>query len=166
MSRIGADHLAREAIVYVRQSTIDQVINNVESRLSLAPGPYRFRTVEAGAEVDREIGADGVIPTLVARGGDILLEGASGRDELVIRNESDRPLVFVVEDRNWARDALTGENPHFHVGASCTGPCAAGSPTKRQRWGFMSILPRRRTWPQSSARSSRARRDRMTSPSN
>jgi hypothetical protein len=32
MSRIGADHLAREAIVYVRQSTIDQVINTVESR--------------------------------------------------------------------------------------------------------------------------------------
>ena len=32
MSRIEADHLAREAIVYVRQSTIDQVINNVESR--------------------------------------------------------------------------------------------------------------------------------------
>src|SRR5271165_407241 len=77
--------------------------------LSLAPGPYRFRTVEAGAEVDREIGGDGVIPTLVARGRDILLEGANGRDELVIRNESDRPLVFVVEDRNWAQDALTGE---------------------------------------------------------
>jgi DNA invertase Pin-like site-specific DNA recombinase len=32
MSRIGADHLARAAIVYVRQSTVDQVINNVESR--------------------------------------------------------------------------------------------------------------------------------------
>ena len=32
MSRIEADHLAREAIVYVRQSTVDQVINNVESR--------------------------------------------------------------------------------------------------------------------------------------
>jgi DNA invertase Pin-like site-specific DNA recombinase len=32
MSRIGADHLARAAIVYVRQSTADQVINNVESR--------------------------------------------------------------------------------------------------------------------------------------
>jgi class 3 adenylate cyclase len=77
--------------------------------LSLAPGPYRFRTVEAGAEVDREIGADGVIPTLVARGRDILLEAANGRDELAIRNESDRPLVFVVEDRNWAQDALTGE---------------------------------------------------------
>ncbi len=42
--------------------------------LSLAPGPYRFRTVEAGAEADGDIGADGVIPTLVARGSDILLE--------------------------------------------------------------------------------------------
>jgi hypothetical protein len=35
--------------------------------LSLAPGPYRFRTVEAGAEADRDIGAGGIIPTLVAR---------------------------------------------------------------------------------------------------
>ena len=32
MSRIGADHLAREAIVYVRPSTADQVLHNVESR--------------------------------------------------------------------------------------------------------------------------------------
>jgi class 3 adenylate cyclase len=77
--------------------------------LSLAPGSYRFRTVEAGAEVDGEIGADGVIPTLVARGREIRFEGASGRDELAIRNESERPLAFVVEDRNWAQDALTGE---------------------------------------------------------
>jgi class 3 adenylate cyclase len=77
--------------------------------LSLAPGPYRFRTVEAGDEADRDIGADGLIPTLVARGSDILLEEASGRNELAIRNESDRPLVFVVENRNWAKDALTGE---------------------------------------------------------
>ena len=77
--------------------------------LSLAPGAYRFRTVEAGAEADRDIGADGVIPTLVARGRDILLEGAGGAEELAIRNESERPLVFVIEDRNWAQDALTGE---------------------------------------------------------
>jgi class 3 adenylate cyclase len=45
----------------------------------------------------------------VARGRDIRFEGASGRDELTIRNDSDRPLAFVVEDRNWAQDALTGE---------------------------------------------------------
>ena len=77
--------------------------------LSLAPGPYRFRTVEAGAEADRDIGVDGIIPTLVARGDEILLEEASGGNELAIRNERDKPLVFVVEDRNWAKDALTGE---------------------------------------------------------
>ena len=77
--------------------------------LSLAPGPYRFRTVEAGGEADRDIGAEGVIPKVVARGRDILLERASGANELAIRNESDRPLVFVVENRNWAEDALTGE---------------------------------------------------------
>jgi class 3 adenylate cyclase len=77
--------------------------------LELAPGPYRFRTVEAGAEADRDIGADGLIPTLVARGGEILLEEASERHELAIRNESDKPLVFVVENRNWAMDAMTGE---------------------------------------------------------
>jgi len=65
--------------------------------LALAPGPYRFRTVEAGAEADRDIGADGIIPTLVARGADILLEETSGRDELVIPNETDKPPAFVVE---------------------------------------------------------------------
>src|ERR1700688_2055525 len=32
MSRIAAEHVAREAIVYVRQSTVNQVLNNVESR--------------------------------------------------------------------------------------------------------------------------------------
>ena len=107
--------------------------------LALAPGPYRFRTVEAGAEADRDIGADGVIPTLVARGGDILLEEASGRNELAIRNESDKPLVFVVEDRNWASDALTGERviamPAFRRLAPeqllrpATMPRSAGSPS-------------------------------------
>jgi class 3 adenylate cyclase len=77
--------------------------------LSLAPGSYRFRTVEAGAEADCNIGADGVIPKLVARDRDIVLEGSSEAQELTIRNESDKPLVFVVENRNWVKDALTAE---------------------------------------------------------
>ena len=77
--------------------------------VSLTPGSYRFRTVEAGPEADRDIGVDGLIPTIVARGHDILLEGARGANELAIRNETDRPLVFVVENRNWVKDALTGD---------------------------------------------------------
>jgi class 3 adenylate cyclase len=87
------------------------VVRSARRRSGVVPrgGPYRFRTLEAGAEADRDICADGIIPTRVARGGDILLEEASGRDELTIRNESHKPLAFVVEERNWAKDALTGE---------------------------------------------------------
>ena len=47
--------------------------------------------------------------SLVAHGRDILLEPGGDAGELAIRNESDRPFVFVVEDRNWAQDSLTGE---------------------------------------------------------
>ena len=75
----------------------------------MAPGAYRFRTVEAGGEADADIGADGIIPQVTASGADILLEPNGHADELVVRNDTDRPLFFVVEDRNWARDALTGE---------------------------------------------------------
>jgi class 3 adenylate cyclase/carbon monoxide dehydrogenase subunit G len=77
--------------------------------LTLAPGAYRFRTVEAGGEADADIGADGIIPQVTANGADILLEPNGHADELVLRNDTDRPLYFVVENRNWAQDALTGE---------------------------------------------------------
>ena len=77
--------------------------------LNLTPGAYRFRTVEAGGEADADIGADGNIPQVTASGADISLAPNGHADELVVRNDTDRPLFFVVEDRNWARDALTGE---------------------------------------------------------
>jgi len=77
--------------------------------LVLPPGPYRFRTVEAGTEQDCEIGVDGSIPELVARGGEILLHRSGSTGEVSIRNDTERPLYFVIEDRNWAKDALTGE---------------------------------------------------------
>ena len=77
--------------------------------MPLAPGPYRFRTVEAdGGEANAEIGADGAIPSVTARGGEIVL-GPATAGEIAIANETDGPLVFVVESREWARDALTGE---------------------------------------------------------
>jgi hypothetical protein len=76
--------------------------------LTLPAGPHRFRTVEAGAEADATIGPDGMIPEVEARGRDIVL-ATRRKDELVLRNDTDRPLFFVVEDRNWTMDALTGE---------------------------------------------------------
>ncbi len=77
--------------------------------MALRPGPYRFRTVEAGGGADADINGDGIIPEVTARGPDVLLDSSGHKDELVINNDTERPLFFVVEDRNWARDALTGE---------------------------------------------------------
>jgi class 3 adenylate cyclase len=78
--------------------------------MALSPGPYRFRTIEAdGGEVDVEIGADGAIPEIVAYGGEIVLRGPRTPGVVSISNDSDRPLCFVIEDRRWAADALTGE---------------------------------------------------------
>jgi class 3 adenylate cyclase len=77
--------------------------------ISLAPGPYRFRTVEAGPFADAEVAADERVPEVEARDSSILLGGPGRPGELFLRNDTDRPLIFVVEDRRWAKDALTGE---------------------------------------------------------
>jgi class 3 adenylate cyclase/carbon monoxide dehydrogenase subunit G len=77
--------------------------------LMLPPGPYRFRTIEAGDQADAYIGPDGVIPELTADGATIAAKIPGRRDELVISNGTDHPLLFAVEDRNWAKNALTGE---------------------------------------------------------
>jgi class 3 adenylate cyclase len=77
--------------------------------LTLPPGAYRFRTVEAGGEADADIGADGIIPQVTASDADIALTPNGHADELIVRNDTGRPLYFVVENRNWTQDALTGE---------------------------------------------------------
>jgi class 3 adenylate cyclase len=77
--------------------------------VSLPPGPYRFRTIEAGVEIDAQIGDEGAIPEIVAWNDDLLLRSPSHKGEFVIHNDTDHPLFFVIEDRAWAKDALTGE---------------------------------------------------------
>ena len=78
--------------------------------LNLAPGAYRFRTVEAGDEADGGVGADGLIPEITACGTEIRVATPGHNDELVIHNDTNLPRIFAVEERNWARDALTGES--------------------------------------------------------
>jgi class 3 adenylate cyclase len=77
--------------------------------LTLPAGPHRFRTVEAGGEAEAMIKDDAVIPAVTARGDEIALAQPGREGELLIHNDTDRPLFFVVEDRNWTRDALTGD---------------------------------------------------------
>ena len=76
--------------------------------LALRPGPYRFRTIEAGGEADAPIAEDEIIPAITAKGSAIELSGGH-KGELVVHNDTDRSLLFVVEDRTWSADALTGE---------------------------------------------------------
>ena len=76
--------------------------------LHVGPGPFRFRTIEAGGEADVAIGEDGVIPEVTARGDEMILSGGRA-GELIAHNDTDRPLIFVVESRAWTSEALTGE---------------------------------------------------------
>jgi class 3 adenylate cyclase len=77
--------------------------------LALPPAAYRFRTVEAGAEADAAVGDDQIIPAVTARDADVILEPPGRRGEFVVHNDTDRPLFFVIEERDWAGEALTGE---------------------------------------------------------
>ena len=45
MNKIGADHLSRKACVYIRQSTPDQVQNNLESQRRQYALTERARTL-------------------------------------------------------------------------------------------------------------------------
>jgi class 3 adenylate cyclase/carbon monoxide dehydrogenase subunit G len=76
--------------------------------VTLAPGPYRFRTIEAGGEADAQVDDD-IIPEVAANGAGIVLRTPGHKGEFVVSNDTDRPLFFVIEDRDWAKDALTGE---------------------------------------------------------
>ena len=100
--------------------------------VTLPPGPYRFRTIEAGAEVDAHIGDDGAIPGVVAWNGDILLRSPSHRREFVIHNAIRiTPSFFVIEDRAWAKDALTRRARHLHAGLPAALPRTASATRRR-----------------------------------
>jgi excisionase family DNA binding protein len=61
MSRITPEHLARQAVVYIRQSTADQVANNLESKRRQYSLPDRARQLGWGdiAVIDDDLGRSG-----------------------------------------------------------------------------------------------------------
>ncbi len=78
-------------------------METVEARLD--HGVYRLRTLEAGDEeiVDWNSGA---FPDVVAKGKTIAAAPASRQGTLVLKNETKRPLTFIIEEMTWRRDAL------------------------------------------------------------
>src|ERR1700719_5435217 len=99
MSRIAAEHVAREAIVYVRQSTVDQVINNGESRRRQYGLVERARQLGWGkvSVIDDDLGRSG---SGVSRPGfeKLLAAICEGRVGVVISIEASR---LARNDRDW-----------------------------------------------------------------
>ena len=61
MSKITPEHLARQAVVYIRQSTPDQVVHNLESKRRQYNLPERARQLGWGdvAVIDDDLGRSG-----------------------------------------------------------------------------------------------------------
>ena len=74
----------------------------------LAPGPYRLRTLEPGPEVEIDWSGGG-FPEVIAAGETMAAGSAAPPGRVRLRNDTRRPLTFVVEDRAWVQDALTAD---------------------------------------------------------
>ena len=74
----------------------------------LDPGPYRFRTLEPGPQLDVEVTGDG-FPEVIAETGSMVAGPPAEPGTIQLSNLSDRPLTLIVEERHWVRDALTAD---------------------------------------------------------
>lgn len=73
-----------------------------------APGPYRYRTLEPGPELEVELTAEP--PPAMVLGGDAIDAGApSPAETIVLENRGKRRLTAVIEERAWVADALTAD---------------------------------------------------------
>jgi class 3 adenylate cyclase len=75
---------------------------------SLAPGPYRLRTLEPGDALDLDYGG-GAFPALVIAGEEIRAGDDAVAGELTFENQSPRPRVAIIESRHWVEDCLTAD---------------------------------------------------------
>lgn len=75
----------------------------------LPAGSYRLRTLEAGPETDVTLGPGEVLPEVVLTGEAVAAGPAAAAGRVVLRNESAQALTAIVEERRWARDALTAD---------------------------------------------------------
>jgi len=88
---------------------LQQTLAPGESRdlgLALPPGDYRLRPLHPGQEVTLSW-AGGGFPKVIAEGGGIRAGGAAPPGIVHLSNRSDRQITFVIESRDWVKDALT-----------------------------------------------------------
>ncbi len=71
-------------------------------------GHYRLRTLEAGPELEIEH-EGGPFPTVIIGGPQIETEPGSSAGTVSIRNDGPHPRIAIIEEKVWARDALTAD---------------------------------------------------------
>lgn len=74
----------------------------------LPPGAYRLRTLEAGGASDFEYEGMG-FPTVVAAAPSVEPADPAAPGTVKLENREPRRLTFVIESREWVRDALTAD---------------------------------------------------------
>lgn len=81
-----------------------------EEILVLGEGRYNVRTVEAGDEEDVDFDGKSAFPEIFAYGKSIdTRTGSHDAGTISMVNNTDHPMTFVIEEKNWITDALTGE---------------------------------------------------------
>jgi class 3 adenylate cyclase len=79
-----------------------------ESRVvpaDLAPGSYRYRTLETGGQCDVDI--DGPVPAVRVDGAEVSPGAPSDPGTVSLHNDGEGRRTLVVESRTWVADALT-----------------------------------------------------------
>lgn len=76
--------------------------------LTLDPGDYRVRTLEAGAEVDFTWEQQ-AFPQIHIDDDTVKIAGDSPQDEICMLNNGSVHRTIVIEEQNWLRDVLTAE---------------------------------------------------------
>ncbi|MGF1631707.1 MAG: adenylate/guanylate cyclase domain-containing protein [Kiloniellaceae bacterium] len=75
----------------------------------LPAGSYRLRSLEAGPEAELTLAPGEALPEVVLSGDALHLGAAGAAGRVTLRNTAPRPLTVIVEERRWARDALTAD---------------------------------------------------------
>ncbi len=75
--------------------------------IDLDHGIYRLRTIEPGGEAIVDWSGDAGFPVIVIDGQAVVAGEPSPSGTLALENRGDRPRTAVLEERAWARDALT-----------------------------------------------------------
>jgi class 3 adenylate cyclase len=78
-----------------------------EEEIALGRGVFRIRTLEPGGESVVDGGGGEGAPIIVVEGEKVRAGGRGPPGRIVMENRLDRPRTVVLEERAWARDALT-----------------------------------------------------------